>query len=73
MYAGVNGIFFDEAATDASEISYYQQAYNFVVSVNFAHTILNPGMEPDQGYLAVSIILIRTRACGAVREVLSSH
>jgi hypothetical protein len=58
LYAGVTGIFFDEASTDASEISYYQQAYDYVLSVNFDQVILNPGSEPAQGYLAVSTSIV---------------
>jgi len=57
-YAGVNGIFFDEGATEAAQIPYYQQAYNYVLSKNFAHAILNPGLQPDQGYLAVSTSIV---------------
>jgi len=57
-YPGVTGIFFDEAATDAGEVAYYRQAYNFVMSVNYQHVILNPGLEPDQGYLDVSTNIV---------------
>lgn len=57
-YSGVNGIFFDEGATDASQIPYYRTAYNAVMSKGWAHSIVNPGAQPDSGYLAISTNII---------------
>jgi len=59
LYTGVTGIFFDEGATDASELPYYSSAYNYVLAKNgFEHVIINPGIEPDSGYLDVSTNLV---------------
>jgi hypothetical protein len=54
-YPGLKGIFIDEAAASASEVSYYTGVYNHITSKSgYVNTILNPGTQPDQGYLAVS-------------------
>jgi hypothetical protein len=54
-YPLVTGIFLDEAANDASKISFYTQVYNHIMSKpGYKHAILNPGVAPDQGYLAIS-------------------
>lgn len=53
-YPLLTGIFLDEAAADAGKIPVYTQIYNFIKSKNYVHTILNPGIVPDQGYLAIS-------------------
>jgi len=58
-YPGLSGIFVDEASASASEVSYYQQVYNAVKSHSgYSNTILNPGTQPDQGYLAVSTSIV---------------
>jgi len=58
-YVGVTGIFFDEAATGTAEIPYYATTYNYVMSKSGnQHVILNPGLEPDAGYLAVSTNIV---------------
>jgi hypothetical protein len=58
-YPLVTGIFFDEAANDASQISYYTQAYNFVMSKSgYNQVILNPGVQPDHGYLSISTNIV---------------
>jgi len=58
-YPLVTGIFFDEAANDASQLSYYTQAYNFVMSKDgYNQVILNPGVQPDQGYLSISTNIV---------------
>lgn len=58
-YPLVTGIFLDEAASDPSQLSYYSQAYNYVMSkYGYKHTILNPGVVPDQGYLAISTNIV---------------
>lgn len=59
LYPLVTGIFLDEAANDASKITYYTQVYNTIMSKKgYAHAILNPGVQPDQGYLAISTNIV---------------
>lgn len=58
-YPLVRGIFFDEAANEAGKLEYYTQAYNFVMSKEgYRHVILNPGVQPDQGYLSISTNIV---------------
>lgn len=58
LYPGLAGIFIDEAATDASEIPYYQQVYSAITGAGYQYDIINPGTQPDQGYLAVSTSIV---------------
>lgn len=59
MYPGLKGIFLDEVSADASEISYYQTVYSHISGISgYANTILNPGTQPDEGYLAVSTSIV---------------
>jgi hypothetical protein len=59
LYPLLVGIFVDEAATAASEISYYTEVYNAIIgNPGYEHAILNPGQQPDQGYLAVSTSIL---------------
>jgi len=65
-YTGLKGIFIDEASASASEISYYTQVYNAVTSHSgYANVILNPGTQPDQGYLAISTNIMIFEDTGA--------
>lgn len=58
-YPLVKGIFLDEAANDAANVAYYTQVYNHIMSKSgYAHAILNPGVQPDQGYLAISTNIV---------------
>jgi len=58
-YPLVKGIFLDEASNSASEIAYYTQVFNFVMSQSgYEHAILNPGVQPDAGYLAISTSIV---------------
>jgi hypothetical protein len=58
-YPLVKGIFLDEAANDASNVAYYTQVYNHIMSKSgYAHAILNPGVQPDTGYLAISTNIV---------------
>jgi len=58
-YPGLKGIFIDEASAAASELSYYQGVYNRITGHSgYVNAILNPGTQPDQGYLAVSTNLV---------------
>jgi len=54
-YPLITGIFLDEAANDASKLTFYSEVYNYIMAKSgYQHTILNPGTQPDEGYLAVS-------------------
>lgn len=53
-YPLITGIFLDEAASEAAKLPVYTQIYNHIKSKNYVHAILNPGVVPDQGYMAVS-------------------
>jgi len=53
-YPLLKGIFLDEAAADNSKLSFYTQLYNYIISKNYVHVILNPGTQPTQDYLAIS-------------------
>jgi hypothetical protein len=58
-YTGLKGIFIDEASAASSELPYYQGVYNHITSKSgYVNAILNPGTQPDQGYLAVSTNLV---------------
>jgi len=55
QFPGVTGIFLDEASASASDVSYYTQVYNHIMSKSgYKHSILNPGTMPDQGYVPIS-------------------
>jgi hypothetical protein len=48
----INGIFFDEQSTSPAEVSYYNQLYNYVKSLNPAYEVFaNPGTNTVQAYL----------------------
>jgi hypothetical protein len=53
-YPLLTGIFLDEAASEAGKVPHYTQIYNHIKSKNYVHSILNPGVAPDQGYMAIS-------------------
>lgn len=58
-YPLIKGIFLDEASDSASEISYYTQVYQYVMSKSgYVHSILNPGVQPDAGYVAISTNIV---------------
>jgi len=58
-YPLITGIFLDEAASDSSEISYYTQVYQYVMSkTGYDQSIMNPGVEPDPGYLSISTSIV---------------
>jgi len=58
-YPLIKGIFLDEAANDAANIAYYTQTYNYIMAKpGYEHTILNPGQQPDTGYLAISTNIV---------------
>jgi len=54
-YPLVTGIFLDEASAEASKLPVYTQIYNHIMSKpGYVHSILNPGTQPDEGYMAIS-------------------
>jgi len=58
-FPGIVGIFVDEASADASDIPYYKQLYDHIMSKpGFVHDIVNPGAQPAAGYLDVSTTLV---------------
>jgi hypothetical protein len=58
-YPLVTGIFLDEAANDASKLSFYTSVYNAIMAKpGYKHAIMNPGVAPDQGYLAISTNIV---------------
>jgi len=59
LYSGLSGIFVDETSADASEVSYYTSLFSSIQSHSgFSEVILNPGTQPDQGYLAASTSIV---------------
>jgi hypothetical protein len=73
LYHGLSGIFIDEAATDSSEIPYYQEVYTAITGAGYEYDIINPGTQPDQGYLAVatSIVIFEDVASNLVNDFSS--
>jgi len=58
-YPGLSGIFVDECADTSSELSYYQEVYSAITSHSgYVNTIINPGVQPDQGYQNVSTTIV---------------
>lgn len=55
----LNGIFFDEGSSDAKDIPFYRELYNYVtVTKGKKHVILNPGVQPAQGYADISTNIV---------------
>jgi len=53
------GIFVDEAATTAAEVSYYQQLYTYIMSFpGWKYDVINPGTTPASGYLDVATQIV---------------
>jgi len=53
------GIFLDEAATTASELSYYQQLYTYITGIpGYQHVIINPGTVPAAGYSSAATMIV---------------
>ncbi|CAD5924697.1 hypothetical protein NO758_00888 [Planktothrix agardhii] len=52
-YYNLQGIFFDEAASGADKLDYYQEIYNYTkAKPNLDTVVLNQGTHPDEGYLS---------------------
>lgn len=63
----VVGIFIDEAATSSSEVSYYMEIYEYIMSFpGWKYDVINPGTVPSSGYLAAStqIVTYESNASG---------
>jgi len=74
LYSGLVGIFIDEASADASDIPYYSKVYDAITSKSgYTNAILNPGIQPDQGYLNVSTSLVVFEDAGSKWEKFSSQ
>jgi hypothetical protein len=51
-YYNINGIFLDEAASNANQLNYYQELCDYIhTKSNLAQVILNQGTHPDERYL----------------------
>lgn len=51
-YYDINGIFFDEAASGADKLDYYQELYNYIkAKPNLNKVVLNQGTQTDEDYL----------------------
>jgi len=63
-YYGVDGIFFDEAPADNSQLTYMTSVTNYVraKSTSRRYTMLNPGTYPTSGYarIADNILAVET-------------
>lgn len=57
-YPLLTGIFFDEVSDSSSEVSFYTQAYNYVMQKGYKHSILNPGVQPAEGYVGISTSIV---------------
>lgn len=69
---GVNGIFFDQASTKCGDAPYYAKLNSFVKAKGGeARTILNPGMQTSECYVAEADILLTFE--GSDDEYLSSY
>ena len=56
---GVDGIFFDEAASDDGHIPFYQDLANYVKSkISGGIVVLNPGVVPAEGYMNVADVVV---------------
>lgn len=65
-YPYITGIFFDEASASAGDIPYYREAYNYVMSKGYKHSILNPGVVPAQGYVDISSNIVIFEEAGSL-------
>lgn len=53
------GIFVDETSADSSEVSYYSELYDYIMSFpGWKYDILNPGAVPASGYAAVATQIV---------------
>jgi Spherulation-specific family 4 len=56
---GVTSILLDQAAADAAKLGYYRQLAGFIRSVDPGGAVwLNPGIYPDQRYMAIASVVM---------------
>jgi hypothetical protein len=55
---GVDGIFFDEASSDAALLPYYREASRTARSSGGRLVVLNPGVPPAPGYFDVADVVV---------------
>lgn len=55
---GIDGIFFDEAATSATQLSYYRALHRHVKSTTAGLVVLNHGTVPDERYMEVTDVAV---------------
>jgi len=59
QYPHLSGIFVDETATTASEVSYYEELYSYIMSMpGWTVDIINPGTVPASGYANAATIIV---------------
>lgn len=52
----VHGIFFDEAATDSKQVSFYQELSGYARSLGLPLIVLNPGITPAASYVSNDVV-----------------
>jgi len=73
LYPLVKGIFLDEGAADASLLPFYQELYTYIMSQpGYEYVVINPGIIPDIGYLAVSTQIVSFENYGSVAGSVSA-
>jgi hypothetical protein len=55
---GVDGVFLDEASSDAAQLPYYRELRARLDEAGDATVILNPGRVPDEGYMAAADVVV---------------
>ena len=55
---GADGIFFDEAATSATQLPYYRALYRHVKSATGGLVVLNHGTVPDERYMGAADVAV---------------
>lgn len=65
-YPLLQGIFLDEAAADASHVSYYTALYSYITSMpGWTYDIINPGVVPTSGYVAAASQIVSFENVGS--------
>ena len=55
---GVDGIFLDEASSDAASLSYYGKLARHIRSARGSLVVLNPGVVPARGYFDIADVVV---------------
>jgi len=53
-FYNIKGFFLDEAATDKSNLAYYQELSDYIKSKGNYYIVLNPGVMPDKSYFSIA-------------------